>query len=136
MYLVAPMMLLYGTYAGLFATARCCGVVMRTAELLVHAIDQLIVDCVGRYNRVPADSEGLTFESAELGLFNSTELRAAGFKMILLEEPIRVTAATAESDDSESDDSDDDVAMGSLFALKPQHALPKQIERTILHECW
>lgn len=97
----------------------------------MHAIDQLTVDCIGRYNRVPADSEGLTFEAAELGLFNSTELRAAGFKMILLEEPIRVTAATAESDDS-----DDDVAMGSLFALKPQHALPKQIERTILHECW
>ena len=102
----------------------------------MHAIDQLTVDCIGRYNRVPADSEGLTFKSAELGLFNSTELRAAGFKMNLLEEPIHVTAATAATGDSESDDSDDDVAMGSLFALKPQHALPKQIERAILQECW
>ena len=94
----------------------------------------MTVDCAGRYNRVPADCEGLTFESAELGLFNSTELRAAGFKMTLLEEPIR--AITTAADDSDSDDSDDDVAMGSLFALKPQYALPKQIERTILHECW
>ena len=102
----------------------------------MHAIAQLTVECIGRYSRVPADSEGLTFESAEFGLFNSTELRAAGFKMILLEEPIRVTAATAATGDSESDDSDGDVAMGSLFALKPQHDLPKQTERTILHECW
>jgi hypothetical protein len=78
------------------------------------------------YTRLASDPEGMTFEAAEIGLFNSTELRAIQFKMTQDDAPLLT------NDDSD----DDDVPLGRLCGLKPHFSLDQQIERAILHECW
>ena len=90
-----------------------------------------------RYSRDTADCEGLTFEIAEFGVFNSTELRAGQFKMDKVDAPIPVHVPSCGGADSGGgSDSDDDAPLRNISGLTSQRTLPKAIERNILHECW
>jgi len=75
------------------------------------------------YSRDPDDPHGRTFERAEKGMLNSTELREHGFELNKL---------ALESDPK--DDENDDASFASVY--REQFEMPSEIEQQILDKCW
>ena len=71
----------------------------------------------------PDEPHGRTFERAEKGMMNSTELREHGFELNKL---------AVEGDPK--DDKNDDVSFANVY--REQFEMPSGTEQQILDKCW